>query len=225
MSPKTNSSENTDENENILINLFQPEHPEPLIKEISKSTKLLKKKIKKTKVKQGTFVCPNTKCGKIFQEKDTVRKHLITHGEKMFACPYNDCNKKFFENSKLRRHFLVHSGIKKFICNSCGKTFSLAFNLRTHQRTHTGEKPYACTFPGCFKKFSQSSNLTAHYKNHQSSKVKYEYIDIEELLSDKYTGTLNINNLNKLNLKYEKKQLEQFQKGTIKDIQLLRNIK
>ena len=47
MSTKTNSSENTDENENILINLFQPEHPEPLIKEISKSTKLLKKKIKK----------------------------------------------------------------------------------------------------------------------------------------------------------------------------------
>ena len=48
MSPKTNSSENTDENENILINLFQPEHPEPLTKEISKSTKLLKKKITKT---------------------------------------------------------------------------------------------------------------------------------------------------------------------------------
>ena len=117
--------------------------------------------------------------------------------QQRFKCPYEGC------------------------CYSCNRSDT----LKNHILTHTGEKPYACTFPGCFKKFSQSSNLTAHYKNHQSSKVKYEYIDIEELLSDKYTGTLNINNLNKLNLKYEKKQLEQFQKGTIKDIQLLRNIK
>lgn len=33
-------------------------------------------------------------------------------------------------------------------------------------RIHTGEKPYACTFPGCFKRFSQSSNLTAHERTH-----------------------------------------------------------
>jgi hypothetical protein len=33
-------------------------------------------------------------------------------------------------------------------------------------RTHTGEKPYICTFPGCGKRFTQSSNLTAHEKTH-----------------------------------------------------------
>jgi hypothetical protein len=33
-------------------------------------------------------------------------------------------------------------------------------------RIHTGEKPYSCSFPGCFKKFSQSSNLSAHEKSH-----------------------------------------------------------
>jgi hypothetical protein len=46
------------------------------------------------------------------------------------------------------------------------KCFSLDFNLRTHQRIHTGEKPYPCSFPGCFKRFSQSSNLSAHEKAH-----------------------------------------------------------
>jgi len=33
-------------------------------------------------------------------------------------------------------------------------------------RIHTGEKPYICTFQGCFKRFSQSSNLSAHEKSH-----------------------------------------------------------
>ena len=33
-------------------------------------------------------------------------------------------------------------------------------------RTHTGEKPYVCSFPNCYKRFTQSSNLTAHEKTH-----------------------------------------------------------
>jgi hypothetical protein len=105
-------------------------------------------------------------CGKIFHDSSSLRKHMMTHGERQYVCAVEGCGKRFLDNSKLKRHQLVHTGEKPFKCDVCGKWFSLDFNLRTHLRTHTGEKPYICTFPGWGKRFTQSSNLTAHEKTH-----------------------------------------------------------
>lgn len=115
---------------------------------------------------QARFVCHLEDCQKVFQDIATLRKHQLTHGEKMFTCPVASCRKKFLDNSKLKRHQLVHTGEKPYKCDICKKCFSLDFNLRTHLRTHTGEKPYICSFTGCNKRFTQSSNLTAHEKTH-----------------------------------------------------------
>jgi len=117
-------------------------------------------------VPQKIYKCPLDECGKIFHDAGSLRKHSMTHGERQFVCTVEGCGKKFLDNSKLRRHQLVHTGEKPFKCDLCGKRFSLDFNLKTHLRTHTGEKPYACSFAGCYKRFTQSSNLTAHEKTH-----------------------------------------------------------
>ena len=105
-------------------------------------------------------------CGKCFTDSNSLRKHMMTHGERLYICPIEKCGKKFLDNSKLKRHMLVHTGEKPYRCGICGKLFSLDFNLKTHLRTHTGEKPYVCKVPGCNKRFTQSSNLTAHEKTH-----------------------------------------------------------
>lgn len=112
------------------------------------------------------YTCDHIGCYKQFSDSSSLRKHTMTHGERQYICPVEECGKKFLDGSKLKRHMLVHTGEKPYKCELCGKLFSLDFNLRTHLRTHTGEKPYVCTIPGCHKRFTQSSNLTAHEKTH-----------------------------------------------------------
>lgn len=124
------------------------------------------------------YQCSFDECGKIFVDASSLKKHMLTHGEKQFICKYEGCGKKFLDNSKLRRHQLVHTGEKPFKCDLCGKKFSLDFNLKTHLRTHTGEKPYFCSYAGCDKRFTQSSNLTAHEKTHKEMQDKFEKITL-----------------------------------------------
>ena len=195
----------------------------------SNESLLLKKKrkpVENSSSSNNVFECSFEGCNKKFYDKSALHKHQIIHGDKLFIC--KDCGKKFLDNSKLRRHSLVHTGEKPFKCEICNKRFSLDFNLRTHIRIHTGEKPYACTYPGCFKRFSQSSNLNAHEKSHELYKDNIKNIQnianngngdlgvapgptrpifaqnpLKLILFNQFSGTMCLNNLLEINKLYE----------------------
>jgi hypothetical protein len=127
----------------------------------------------------GPFACTWPGCKKVFKDRNGIRKHMHTHGEKRFVCTAMNkhgkpCLKRFIDKSKLKRHMLVHTGSKPHKCVECGRCFSLDYNLKTHMRTHTGEKPYMCTWPGCNRRFTQDSNLKAHIETHRRKKRKLE---------------------------------------------------
>ena len=156
------------------------------------------KKVKENSTEPKVYSCHHPSCGKIFLDRNSYRKHIITHGEKMYIC--QSCGKRFLDNSKLKRHMLVHTGEKPYRCELCGKRFSLDFNLRTHLRIHTGEKPYVCSYPGCFKRFSQSSNLSAHEKTHLlGNNGKEEKKEKEPKVKENNHKNNNSNNNNNVN--------------------------
>jgi transcription factor YY len=116
---------------------------DPKDKGIIKKPVIVKKEIK-------VYKCKHENCKKTFQDQTSLKKHMVTHGERQFICAVESCGKKFLDKSKLRRHQLVHTGERPYKCEICNKKFSLDFNLRTHIRTHTGSKPYVCSFPSKF---------------------------------------------------------------------------
>lgn len=50
------------------------------------------------------FTCHVFDCGKTFTDASSLRKHLMTHGERQYICPVEGCGKRFLDNSKLKRH-------------------------------------------------------------------------------------------------------------------------
>ena len=116
---------------------------DPKDKGVVKKPVVIKKEPKVYKCKSGN-------CKKTFQDATSLKKHMVTHGERQFVCKVETCGKKFLDKSKLRRHQLVHTGERPYKCEICSKKFSLDFNLRTHIRTHTGSKPYLCSYPSNF---------------------------------------------------------------------------
>jgi len=63
---------------------------------------------------QRTFKCHLDSCGKIFNDRASLKKHMTVHGDKLYPCTHPGCDKRFLDNAKLKRHMLVHTGEKPY---------------------------------------------------------------------------------------------------------------
>ena len=82
-------------------------------------------------------------------------------------CPHADCSKIFGSKYNLTRHIrCCHLKIKSFVCEICGMGLASNQTKQEHLYIHSGEKPYRCDFPGCEKRYRQSSQLSVHKRVH-----------------------------------------------------------
>ena len=61
-----------------------------------------------------SFECHLPACGKTFNDRASLKKHMTVHGDKLFQCTFDGCEKRFLDNAKLKRHMLVHTGEKPY---------------------------------------------------------------------------------------------------------------
>ncbi|KAF4043542.1 C2H2 type zinc finger protein [Phytophthora infestans] len=145
----------------------------PVAKTEANSVPTTSTKPKSVETKRATkdktiFRCTFPGCGREFQLKGNLKRHVNIHnGDKKFACKF--CGKKFLRKADMEVHYRVHTGEKPYRCKyeECGKCFARRSDLLSHERTHTGRKPFSCAFPGCDRSFARKFDLHKHQRLHE----------------------------------------------------------
>jgi hypothetical protein len=81
---------------------------------------------KRVKKRSKGFMCKFENCGKCFEYKWILERHINSHFcFKMFKCEYDDCDKAYKSKENLTLHVKnKHLGIKPYQCGYCKLQFS-----------------------------------------------------------------------------------------------------
>jgi KRAB domain-containing zinc finger protein len=101
--------------------------------------------------------CPE--CGKEFETKPKLKRHLKTHDPKkrLFVC--DQCGHGSMSESQMKLHKFMHVTDRPFKCHLCPSTFKLDQHLKGHQKVHK-IKPFECYL--CAKKFRTYDKIRLH---------------------------------------------------------------
>lgn len=114
--------------------------------------------------KHGKNLPPNTcmLCGRTCKDKRTLLKHSWEHSkEKMFAC--SKCGKTFHNKARLKRHMLSHRN-KVVSCDVCGEDFPDGRSLMNHRHSHSSVSGRQFPCRECGKTFGSRSSQQIHIR-------------------------------------------------------------
>jgi hypothetical protein len=131
---------------------------------------------KKLKSRSKAFMCKFEDCGKCFEYKWILERHINSHFcFKLFKCDYDGCDKAYKSKENLNLHVKnKHLGIKPYQCSYCklqfshrnGKKLFNALGKTYHERkVHLNYLPHHCEADGCGSSFASKSALKYHVKN------------------------------------------------------------
>ncbi|EDX05249.1 GD21902 [Drosophila simulans] len=133
-------------------------------------------------------------CPKYFEDKDSYRLHLRSHGgrykcsqyppNRAFKCP--KCPKLFPFSSSCSRHLLSHEKTRPYQCPECPNSYARPHALRAHVLSHSKERPHKCE--QCSKSYRQIYQLNAHTLTH-SEEMRYKCSHCDK--SFKYSSNLS----------------------------------
>lgn len=116
--------------------------------------------------------------GQLFDEDDSAATHP-------FACQYPGCGKRFATNSKRKTHHRTHQD-GRYTCSmdhtnsqdgidEADGPFVYTFPTWSALQEHIRDAhPPICPWPGCGKRFQRQDNLRAHFRRHESRKLRLE---------------------------------------------------
>ena len=96
--------------------------------------------------------------------KDLNKHHKEDHG--IVTCTI--CGKNFETKTSLDKHMYCHTKEKAFCCKECGHAFPFKSRLVQHQIIHTSELLFMCKHDQCSKGFKNMGDLNHHVKSHSN---------------------------------------------------------
>ncbi|XP_046987631.1 uncharacterized protein LOC124590782 isoform X1 [Schistocerca americana] len=118
--------------------------------------------------REAQIPCPV--CQKKVKTKKSLAVHMRQHmGTRLFKC--DQCGKGFNQKINLNKHLQVHEDIdkRKQTCRYCDKTFLNRDSLKIHELKHTQGQPHSC--PLCNKAFVKEHQLRNHIKRLHAGQI------------------------------------------------------